>query len=307
MTEAKRNLPECWGHRGASARFPENTMASFEAAIRDGVDGIESDVHISKDGVVIMFHDPTLKRTTNYTGVIKDCNWYGPDGMQHARTKKEPAQSIPTFPETLSLLMKVHSNPARKSPRAFRLDIKPTNDPVKLFEMMHAAISAFPQWETLDILPYCQMGCISFSTWIIRQYLWDDVDCISIWYNALVSSEGQRFREDVKKAGKKLMVFTVNKPEHLAEVVRWQVDAIITDVPNQYLQLRSGLEKNYESTMIQSSRLFLWTTFTMWWPFTYGIQSFSRYCQSLVVHVLYTDVSQYFLKTRGGPLVAIAR
>ena len=37
-----RKLPECFGHRGASAAFPENTLVSFEAAIRDGAEGIES-------------------------------------------------------------------------------------------------------------------------------------------------------------------------------------------------------------------------------------------------------------------------
>ncbi|KAF5364071.1 hypothetical protein D9756_000161 [Leucocoprinus leucothites] len=39
-----RVLPDCWGHRGASSRFPENTLASFEAAIRDGAEGIESGI-----------------------------------------------------------------------------------------------------------------------------------------------------------------------------------------------------------------------------------------------------------------------
>ncbi|KAJ7343417.1 PLC-like phosphodiesterase [Mycena albidolilacea] len=232
MTELKRKLPECWGHRGASARFPENTMASFEAAIRDGVDGIESDVHLSKDGVVIMFHDPTLHRTTDYTGKINDSNWYGPDGMQNARTKKEPKQSIPTFIETLALLMKpenVHIH--------FNIDIKPNNDPEKLFQLMHTAISAYPQWETLlaprillgiwhprflqpakDILPYCRRSSIAFSLWVVRTHLWDHVDCVSVWYKVLASREGQRFREDVKKARKKLLVFTVNQPEEFAEV-----------------------------------------------------------------------------------------
>jgi glycerophosphoryl diester phosphodiesterase len=41
---ATKVLPECWGHRGASAAFPENTLASFEAAINDGADGIESGI-----------------------------------------------------------------------------------------------------------------------------------------------------------------------------------------------------------------------------------------------------------------------
>ncbi|KAJ7109446.1 PLC-like phosphodiesterase [Mycena epipterygia] len=297
----ERKLPECWGHRGASSRFPENTMASFEAAIRDGVDGIESDVHVSKDGIVIMFHDPTLARTTDFTGAIKDCNWYGPDGMEHARTKKEPKQSIPTFAETVTLLMKpenlhIHLN----------VDIKAMNDPLKLFTLMHAVISAHPQWEkqlaprillgiwhprffqpAKDILPYCRRSCISFSLWLAKTYLWNDVDCVSIWYKALMSSEGQRFRDDVRKAGKRLMVFTVNEPEHLVEMVRWDVDAIITDVPSRWLELRSALEKNNEATMLKySSRLFLYTTFTFYWPFTYGIQR----------------LAEYFLKKWGGPL-----
>lgn len=44
MSVAQRTLPECWGHRGASAAFPENTLASFEAAMRDGAEGIESGI-----------------------------------------------------------------------------------------------------------------------------------------------------------------------------------------------------------------------------------------------------------------------
>ncbi|KAJ7046853.1 PLC-like phosphodiesterase [Mycena alexandri] len=299
----ERKLPECWGHRGASARFPENTMASFEAAIRDGVDGIESDVHVSKDGVVVMFHDPTLDRTTNFKGAIKDCNWYGVDGMEHARTKKEPQQSIPTLIETLALLMlpeniHIHLN----------ADIKAMNDPDKLFTLMHTAISAYPQWETLlaprillgiwhprfiqpakDILPYCRRSCISFSLWLARKYLWDDFDCLSIWMNALMTREGERFRADVKKAGKKLMVFTVNEPNYLAEVVRWNVDAIITDKPNQWLELRSTLQKNYEGTMLKySSRIFLYTTLTLWTPFVWSIQR----------------LFEYFLRKWAGPFVA---
>jgi glycerophosphoryl diester phosphodiesterase len=51
------------GHRGASAVAPENTMAAFEAAIAAGADGIEFDVHLSRDGVPVIIHDDTLQRT----------------------------------------------------------------------------------------------------------------------------------------------------------------------------------------------------------------------------------------------------
>ncbi len=58
------------GHRGAAAYYPENTMASFEAAIGMGVDMIELDVHMSADGEIIVIHDETLERTTNGTGFV---------------------------------------------------------------------------------------------------------------------------------------------------------------------------------------------------------------------------------------------
>jgi glycerophosphoryl diester phosphodiesterase len=53
-----------YGHRGAKAHVTENTMASFERAIADGADGIELDVRTSSDGVVVVMHDPDLKRLT---------------------------------------------------------------------------------------------------------------------------------------------------------------------------------------------------------------------------------------------------
>lgn len=64
-------------------------------------------MHVSKDDVVVMFHDPSLGRTTDFKGNIRDLNWHGEDGMMNARTVKEPKQAIPTFEETISLLMRV--------------------------------------------------------------------------------------------------------------------------------------------------------------------------------------------------------
>lgn len=56
-------IPLILGHRGASAVAPENTLAAFSRAIRDGADGIEFDVRLSRDEVPVVIHDATLKRT----------------------------------------------------------------------------------------------------------------------------------------------------------------------------------------------------------------------------------------------------
>ena len=58
-----KTYPLIIGHRGASAVAPENTLASFRRAIEAGADGIEFDVQLSRDGVPVIIHDDTLRRT----------------------------------------------------------------------------------------------------------------------------------------------------------------------------------------------------------------------------------------------------
>ncbi len=65
-------LPRVVAHRGDSAHFPENTLEAFRSAYKMGVDVIETDVHLSKDGFLVIWHDDTLDRNTNATGRIED-------------------------------------------------------------------------------------------------------------------------------------------------------------------------------------------------------------------------------------------
>ena len=78
------------GHRGAMGYAPENTLASFEEAIRRGADLLEMDVQLSQDGEVVVMHDTSVDRTTNGEGLVRDLPWkklksfdagawYGPD------------------------------------------------------------------------------------------------------------------------------------------------------------------------------------------------------------------------------------
>lgn len=62
--------PVIFAHRGSSAKAPENTLAAFELAARQGAPAIEFDVKLTSDRKVIIIHDPTLDRTTNGTGPV---------------------------------------------------------------------------------------------------------------------------------------------------------------------------------------------------------------------------------------------
>ncbi|MCD2501350.1 glycerophosphodiester phosphodiesterase [Clostridium sp. NSJ-145] len=61
-----------FAHRGFSSKYPENTLLAFEKAIEVGVDGMEFDVQLTKDGEIVIIHDETIDRTSNGSGRVKD-------------------------------------------------------------------------------------------------------------------------------------------------------------------------------------------------------------------------------------------
>ncbi len=64
--------PRLFAHRGASGTLPENTLEAFRQGLVAGADRLELDVHRTADGHVVVFHDETLERTTNATGLLRD-------------------------------------------------------------------------------------------------------------------------------------------------------------------------------------------------------------------------------------------
>ena len=93
------------GHRGASGYAPENTLEAFKLAMDMGADGFELDVHLSKDGELVVIHDETVDRTTDGTGFVGEMTlaqlkaldaWNHKEGYQGAR--------IPTLAEVYDLI-----------------------------------------------------------------------------------------------------------------------------------------------------------------------------------------------------------
>jgi len=76
-------FPLIFGHRGNSAIHPENTFASLTSV---GSSHIETDLHYTKDGEIILLHDDTLERTTNSSGNVSTRNWKG--DLEFVRTKR---------------------------------------------------------------------------------------------------------------------------------------------------------------------------------------------------------------------------
>jgi glycerophosphoryl diester phosphodiesterase len=67
---SRAHRPLVYAHRGGAALRPENTIAAFDHGLSLGADGLELDVHLSRDGVVVVHHDAALDRTTNARGLV---------------------------------------------------------------------------------------------------------------------------------------------------------------------------------------------------------------------------------------------
>ena len=68
----KSDWPVTFAHRGASCKAPENTLEAFRAAIEAGAQGLELDVHMTRDGRIVVVHDATVDRTTDGSGAVKE-------------------------------------------------------------------------------------------------------------------------------------------------------------------------------------------------------------------------------------------
>lgn len=93
-------------HRGASLQAPENAMSAFQIALDSRADMIELDVHLSKDGEVIVIHDSNLRRTTNFDAEVADLTL---GEIRHhfiinEKVEGNPLETVPTLDEVLQLV-----------------------------------------------------------------------------------------------------------------------------------------------------------------------------------------------------------
>jgi glycerophosphoryl diester phosphodiesterase len=109
----KKDKPLIIGHRGASATAPENTLAAFRQAFACGADGIELDVRLARDGIPVVIHDRTLRRTGLVAGPVNGLDsaqlsqvdvgtWFNRANPKFARDEFA-AEHVPTLDQVFRL------------------------------------------------------------------------------------------------------------------------------------------------------------------------------------------------------------
>jgi glycerophosphoryl diester phosphodiesterase len=97
------NRPLVYGHRGASAEAPENTLAAFQLALREGADGVELDAQRCASGEVVVVHDESLLRTTGHDALVTRTPWSLLRGLDAGAWKADRfrGEGVPLLAEVL--------------------------------------------------------------------------------------------------------------------------------------------------------------------------------------------------------------
>ncbi|MCU6762960.1 Glycerophosphoryl diester phosphodiesterase [uncultured Roseburia sp.] len=239
-------------HRGYSEMYPENTIPAFKGAVEIGADCIELDVQQTKDGEIIVMHDSNLKRTTGVDKNIWETTY---DEMKYLDAgswfdKKYKETVIPTLDEVLTYTKgKIRLNIELK-PTGYETDFEQSVvDIVEKHHCQKEVVLSSMKYECLEkikeINPKIQTVYIT-SVSLGNFTVLDAADGYSVEAMMLT----QKFVNQAHRAGKEVLVWTVNSEDSMERVLEMGVDGIITDKPAAaqkliYQKKHSGLWDQY--------------------------------------------------------------
>jgi len=222
---------EVIGHRGAAGLEPENTLRSVRRAIELGVDRVEIDVRISRDGRLVIMHDETVDRTTNGHGYVSELTFDDLRSLDAGMGEK-----IPTLDEILKFTM-------GKAKLEIELKVPEATEPtIQLIEELNAEkdviIISFIH-ELLervhDLNPNIKTGALFFEVPkdILQRALKVHASSIHVYYRN-VNSE---LVKEAHRSGLEVAVWNPNRIEEMREMIDLGVDAIGSDRPDRLIQL----------------------------------------------------------------------
>lgn len=222
------------GHRGAAGLEPENTLRSFHRATGVGAEALELDLRVTRDGHLIVLHDPTVDRTTNGTGPA------------HVLTLAEVqeldagmGERVPTFREVLeTTTLPIHAElkvvEAVKSLASLILEEEIAE------RLTLISFDAEALYRVKHDLPHLPVGLIFSGT------PFEAAECARSVGADSVSLEAAHLSveavERCRRAGLKVTTWTVNEPKQMRQVMDLGVDGIVTDRPD----LLAGITRSRE-------------------------------------------------------------
>jgi glycerophosphoryl diester phosphodiesterase len=229
-----------WAHRGASANAPENTLAAFRAAERAGADGIELDVHLSRDGVPVVIHDDTLDRTTNGRGPVADKRWGEIRRLDAGKwfSKNFAGEHPPSLEEVLTLVSgRLRLNLEIKDPRAATAVLNLLTE----FPRARVLVSSFDHRLLENLRREAPNLPLAF---LVESPFWRRTFFRAVAYGAeALNPRHDRVSRTLlaacRERGLAVYPWTVDEPGVLVRMCRLEVDGVFTNDP-EFVALKLG-------------------------------------------------------------------
>lgn len=244
--------PRLFGHRGASASAPENTLESFRLAREQGASYIELDVHLSADGEVVVIHDQSVSRTTGRRGRVENMTLGELRKLDsgykfttdHGRTfpYRDRGVTIPTLDEVLEASPNLGIVIELKRTReqivvalAQKLRAHGAEDRVIVASHEHRLIAGFREEAPMVATSFSKDEVRDFLVRVrsgsLQGYRPPGVAFQVPEYKGLRRVVSKPVIDAVHGFDVEVHVWTVNEPVHISRLLDWGVDGIMTDDP----------------------------------------------------------------------------
>jgi len=228
-----------YAHRGFSGKYPENTMLAFEKAYEAGCDGIELDVHFSKDRELVIIHDELVDRTTDGHGLVGDfslkelkqldaaANFPGEVGKHEIPTLQEYLSWVKDLPIATNIELKtgVYTYPGIEEKVLEMVDEFGLREKTIISSFNHYSVMKMKK-----LAPDIVCGFLEES-WIIGMTAYchsHGIEGVHPIFNAV----DEKYMQDAAKHGIKVNVWTVNEEADIRRMAELGVDIIIGNYPD---------------------------------------------------------------------------
>ncbi|WP_339208046.1 glycerophosphodiester phosphodiesterase [Paenibacillus sp. FSL K6-3182] len=219
-------------HRGDTLVAPENSLEAIRSSVAQSIDAVEIDVQMTKDGVVVLNHDYNLQRMAGVPKRVSELDYEEIARLNIAKAGGEPDEIV-----RIPMLSEVLGEVLGKS--KLIIDLKPYGSGEQLAEHVVALIEQF------DMVQDCYIQSFDRSTLQHIRSLNPEINIGQILYFALGDLSlldvdfytieqimlTEQLVERAHKKGREVWVWTVNSERNLKEVLKFEIDGIITDYP----------------------------------------------------------------------------
>jgi len=231
-----RLRPLVIAHRGDTKAGLENTLPAVAAALTLGIDGIEVDLRITRDGQVVLFHDDDLKRLADRPETIESLSL-----SEVRKIRLKGGHQIPSLEEFLDLAQNANLlNLELKTADPFsgaleRKTLETLNRFPKNPALLISSFQPLSLWRIRRLAPHLPTGYLFEKHWLIHRIILPFLRPSSL--NPPLRYLNRRLVDRQRRAGRRVFVWTVNDENDMKECMSLGVNGIITDEPRRLLDV----------------------------------------------------------------------